>query len=74
MDKTQAINEYKEIQDDCNQYGYPTTSMGKLPEVKSCIPQFHNELKETMSNISRALYRQLTMVIPSNNKVMMDIW
>ena len=32
----QAINVYTEIQDDCNQLGFPITPLDELAVVKSC--------------------------------------
>jgi len=63
--KGKQINVYKKIQDDCNQYCYPITPMEKLPEVKSCRPLNYGQSTEAISNISWALYRQLTIGIPS---------
>ena len=73
LSKRQVINVYKEIQDDCNQCGFLITPMEKLPEMKSCILTTHNESPKAMINISCALYRRFTIVIPSTNKVMIDM-
>ena len=73
MDETQAMNMYTEIKDNCQQNGYPITALEELPETKSCIPAYHCESSETISNISRAIHRRLNIVIPITNKAMLDM-
>ena len=69
----QAINVYSEIQDDCNQLGFPITPRDELALVKSCRPQNHGVSKEIMLNISKTIFRRLSFVIPSTNLVMKEM-
>ena len=73
LTEQQAINVYSEIQDDCNQLGFPITALDELAVNKSCRPQNHGLSQEMMLNISKTLFRRLSMAIPSTNLVMKEM-
>ena len=45
----------------------------KLPKMKSCIPNSYKQSTKAMTHISRAIYGRFTTIIPSTNKVIMDM-